>query len=104
MTDLQIRTINPVMTQIATASSPDNEPEEQRISLLKLAPGDWRMRNGHIARLEKQVNLHYADPRTGGPRSYPIWRGECVNCRTPMTWNINGCYAAAGKHRNDIIG
>lgn len=81
----------------------DDRPDGSARSALQLQAGDWLMRNGHTARLERLVQLHYSCPRTGEPKSYPIWRGSCVECETPMTWNLNGCYAAHGKHRSDIV-
>jgi hypothetical protein len=81
----------------------EDRPDGSVRSALTLERGDWRMRNGHTARLEKLVTLHYEDPRTGAPKRYPIWRGMCLECATPMTWNVNGCYAAHGSHRSDIV-
>lgn len=81
----------------------DDVPDWRVRSVLTISPGLWRMRNGHTAKIEKQIDLPYKEGSTGKPRVYSIWKGLCVECETPMTWTINGCYAAVGRHRNDIV-
>lgn len=61
------------------------------------------MRNGHIALLQKQVNIPYRDAK-GVTRVYRIWAGKCLNCNAPMSWTFTGTYAAIGTHRSDIVG
>lgn len=68
-----------------------------------IEPGRWLMDNGHTARIDRRLDIPFKDVRTGEPRTYSVWCGECEECRAPMTWNINGKYAAAGSHRNDIV-
>lgn len=68
-------------------------------SALTLFPGAWRMRNGHTARIEKLLRLPY-----GEGKFFPVWKGFCVECNEPKTWNLNGTYAAVGKHDLDIVG
>lgn len=82
----------------------DEPPDFFNRSALILAPGLWRMRSGHTAKLEKQIDIPYKEVATGKPKIYAIWKGLCVDCNDPMTWTINGCYAAVGKHQNDIVG
>lgn len=82
----------------------DEPPNYDVRSALLLSPGRWEMRNGHTAVLEKRIDLQYVEVATKKPKIYPIWKGTCVECQVPMTWTINGCYAAVGKHQNDIVG
>lgn len=82
----------------------DETPDYGVRSTLVIEPGLWRMRNGHTALIEKRIDIPYKEVATGKPKIYPIWKGVCVECNDPMTWTINGCYAAVGKHRNDIVG
>lgn len=82
----------------------DEPPDFMSRSALSLAPGLWNMRNGHTAMIEKRIDLPYTEVATGKPKIYAIWKGICVECECPMTWTINGCYAAVGKHQNDIVG
>lgn len=82
----------------------DEAPDFGTRSALVLSLGLWRMRNGHTAKLEKQIDLQYTEVATGKPKIYPIWKGICIECHDPMTWTINGCYAAVGRHQNDIVG
>lgn len=71
-------------------------------SVLQLAPGDWRMRNGHTARIDRKIDLPYQKGKK--TLYFPIWAGNCVECGEGRTWNINGTYAAVGKHPFDIVG
>lgn len=87
----------------ATLCIADDAPDFSVRSALTLSAGLWHMRNGHTALLEKQIDLPYVEAATGKNRIYAIWKGKCVECNAPMTWTINGCYAAIGKHRNDIV-
>lgn len=82
----------------------DEPPDYAVRSALTLTPGLWRTRNGHTARLEKRIDIPYREGRTGKQAVYPIWKGICVECNDPMTWTINGCFAAVGRHQNDIVG
>lgn len=77
----------------------DEAPTYGARSALEIAPGLWRMRNGHTARVEKLLQLPY-----GKGKLFPVWKGLCVECNEPKTWNINGTYAAVGKHALDILG
>lgn len=77
----------------------DEPPDFWNRSALSLAPGLWRMRNGHTAKLEKLLQLPY-----GKNQFFPVWKGICVECNEPKTWNTNGTYAAVGKHDLDILG
>lgn len=57
------------------------------------------MRNGHTAEVKSVLKLPY-----GKDKYFPVWKGICAECSEPKTWNMNGTYAAVGKHENDIIG
>lgn len=70
-------------------------------SVLTIAPGRWEMRSGHTALVTHQKILKYGDKQD---KSFPIWVGHCIDCNAPLTWNINGTFAAVGKHANDIVG
>ena len=79
----------------------DDRPDWDVRSALKIAPGDWSQRNGHTAVITHQKLLEY---ETSGQRKvFPIWVGRCVECETPCTWNINGTYAAVGRHDFDLL-
>lgn len=79
---------------------PDDQPCDWALrSVLNIAPGEWCMRNGHTAKVEKLLQLPY-----GEGKHFPVWKGICVDCNEPKTWNINGTYAAVGKHALDIVG
>lgn len=80
-----------------------DKPDCADRSALVIEPGLWRMRNGHTAKIQKQLDIPYKDGMTGKQKVWKIWKGECIECETPMTWTINGTYAALGRHRNDII-
>jgi hypothetical protein len=73
-------------------------------SVLTITPGLWLMRNGHTAEIVGRLDIPYRDGATGKAKIYAIWKGRCVECGEYMTWTIGGCYAAVGKHRNDIVG
>lgn len=78
----------------------DKQPTDwKNRSALNIAPGLWKMRNGHIAKIIGTLKLPY-----GVGKFFPVWKGVCVECNDPKTWNLNGTYAAVGKHANDIIG
>ena len=80
----------------------DETPDFWNRSALTLAPGLWRMRNGHTARVEKRLDLPY---KVGTKhKTFPVWKGVCIECNEPRTWNVNGTYAAVGKHGYDIMG
>lgn len=80
----------------------DETPDFMARSVLEIAPGKWRMRNGHIAHIAHQKNLAYT---VGGKsKMFPIWVGDCLNCKERKAWNINGTYAACGRHALDIVG
>lgn len=66
-----------------------------------ISPGFWRQRNGHTAAIARLKFLEYVirDER----KTFPVWVGRCVECETPCTWNINGTYAAAGRHDFDLM-
>lgn len=89
---------------IAALRIADEKPDFKVRSALVLAAGLWHMRNGHMALLEKRIDIPYVESATGKKKIYAIWKGVCVECEVPMTWTINGCYAAIGKHQNDILG
>jgi len=76
-------------------------PDWDLRSALQIAPGEWRQRNGHVAHITHQKILEYQSE--GKKKHFPIWIGRCVDCETPCTWNINGTYAAVGKHDFDLI-
>jgi hypothetical protein len=61
------------------------------------------MRGGSLCEITKRLELQYQGP-FNGTRSFPVWKGRCLCCGTPHTWNINGTYAAVGKHDFDIVG
>lgn len=89
----------------ATFHAPqDDAPDWESRSDLVLSPGLWRMRNGHTANIQRRADIPYRDGRTGKAKVYSIWCGICMECATPMSWTFNGCYAAIGRHRNDILG
>lgn len=78
---------------------PDDQPTDWRLrSVLQISRGDWRMRNGHLARVDRAIALD-----AGGGKTFPVWFGKCVDCNEPKTWNINGTYAAVGLHPLDIV-
>lgn len=81
---------------------PDETPDFKVRSALALSPGLWRMRNGDTAEIVKLLHLPYKDS-AGKQQQFQVWSGRCVDCQTPSTWNLNGCYAAVGKHAYDII-
>jgi hypothetical protein len=78
-------------------------PELGRVSL-PISRGLWKMRNGHTVKVMKQIKLDFSVPEHGVFKHYLIWSGECVECRIPMTWEIDGAYAPRGLNRNDIVG
>lgn len=79
----------------------DEKPDFMARSVLDIRPGRWRMRNGHTAEITARKDLSY---QSGGQnKKFPIWKGRCVECNAPMTWNINGTYAAVGKNPFDIL-
>lgn len=89
-----------------TASLPfriaDETPDFMARSVLEIAPGKWRMRNGHIAHITGRKNLRYT--AGGKEKDFPIWVGDCLTCNEHKTWNIGGAYAACGRHALDIVG
>lgn len=92
------------MSGVAKTRRKSNEvaheaPDFKNRSALQISPGLWRMRNGHTAEVLRAQNLPYGDGK-----QFPIWVGKCSDCSEPKTWNLNGTYAAVGKHANDIIG
>lgn len=80
----------------------ESPPDFRNRSALEVRPGRYLMRNGHTAKIERRIDLPYVD-RKGKSKIYPIWKGICVDCGAPMTWTINGCYAAVGRHRSDLV-
>lgn len=78
-------------------------PDFRHRSKLVISPGLWTMRNGHTAKVDRAIPLHYADA-AGRPQIFTVWIGKCVDCNEPKTFNINGTYAVIGKHANDIVG
>jgi hypothetical protein len=82
----------------------DERPDWQQRSVLRIESGAWVMRNGHIAEIKKQVGISYRDGSDGKSKVYTIWVGTCTDCNHPMTWTLNGCYAAVGRHQSDIVG
>jgi len=70
---------------------------------LVLAPGLWKMRNGHTAEVLRRQDIPYTEGNSRKPAIYTVWHGRCLECQTPMSWTINGCYAAVGRHQNDIL-
>jgi hypothetical protein len=92
------------MTAVRKLEFVDEPANWRNRSALVLSPGLWRMRNGHTANIEKRINIPYKDGVSGKMKVYAIWKGICVDCDVPMTWTINGCYAAVGRHQNDIVG
>lgn len=81
----------------------DEAPDFKNRSALTIFPGDYEMRNGNKARVMRRMDLDYKDGMTGKPAKYPIWLGHCLCCHSPMSWNVNGCYAAVGKHEMDLL-
>lgn len=77
---------------------PAEEPNFKSRSILQIAQGLWQMRNGHTARVESLLQLPYGDGK-----KFPVWKGKCVECGEHRTWNINGTYAAHGKHPYDLM-
>lgn len=75
-------------------------PDWKNRSVLTIAPGRWEMRNGHIAIVTHQKILRYGEKQE---KAFPIWVGRCTDCNAPCTWNMNGTYAAVGKHGNDLL-
>lgn len=69
-----------------------------------LGPGRWKMRNGNIAIVKEELKIPYVEAATKKNRIFLCWKGECECCRSPMTWNTNGAFAAAGRHNFDIMG
>lgn len=80
----------------------DEQPDFMVRSVLVIAPGKWRMRNGHTAVVKKLLELPYKSGTRS--RMFPVWSGRCLECNCGMTWNINGTYAAVGKSPYDILG
>lgn len=79
----------------------DDMPDYAVRSALVVECGLWQMRNGHIARVEKRIDIPY---ESGGKAClFPVWKGRCLECNDPLTWNINGTYAAIGKHPFDLV-
>jgi hypothetical protein len=72
-------------------------------SALTIKAGRWRMRNGDVALVSKLINLAYESASFKGKRDFPVWKGSLECCGTPMTWNVNGTYAAVGKHEFDLL-
>ena len=77
------------------------KPDFTSRSALAIAPGRWRMRNGHIAQITHQKWLEYES--AGKNAVFPIWFGRCIECNEHCTWNLNGTCAAVGKHAYDIL-
>lgn len=69
---------------------------------LVIAPGLWRMRNGHSARVEARLDIPFTD-KAGEDKLYPIWNGMCVECQERCTWRIDGHYAVTGDHAFDLV-
>lgn len=89
----------------ATLRLADDQPNDWKLrSALDIVPGLWRMRNGHTAKVEKRIDIPYVETATGKPKVYPIWKGICVECAEPRTWNVNGTYSPVGKHGYDLLG
>lgn len=80
----------------------DEKPEWQKFCILKITPGLYRMRNGHTAKVERKVDLPYTDQK-GKLQIFPIWKGVCVECSDPHTWNLNGSYSPVGKNGFDLL-
>lgn len=57
------------------------------------------MRNGHTARIDEMLHLPYGDNK-----KFHVWKGICLDCAEHKTWNVNGTYAAFGRHALDILG
>jgi len=66
-------------------------------SALVIAPGKWTLRNGAVAIVTKILQLPYGDP----PKMFPVAFGTAGD--VPLTWNMNGTFAAAGRHQYDIV-
>lgn len=81
----------------------DEAPDYSVRSALTLSPGLWKMRNGHTAKIIRRQDIPYIEGISKKPKIYVVWHGTCVECEAPMSWTINGCYAAVGKHQNDIV-
>lgn len=80
---------------------PDEKPDFMLRSVLAIKPGRWRMRNGHTAEIFTRKDLTY---QAGGQtKKFPIWKGRCVECNAPMTWNVGGSYSASGNNPFDIV-
>lgn len=87
----------------ARRGSVDERPDWKNRSALNIIPGLYRMRNGHTAKVEKRIDLPYTDTK-GKPQVYPIWKGACVECGDPHTWNVNGTYSPVGQNGCDLMG
>lgn len=90
------------MTRAQALRIIDEQPDFLARSVLSIKEGEWRMRNGHTAQVLGLLNLPYKDGAVS--KNFPVWKGRCVECNEPRTWNINGTYAAVGKHGYDIVG
>lgn len=78
-----------------------DEADWRNRSSLQIAPGRWKMRNGHVAEITAGRDLHFVV--SGEQKRFPIWAGRCTECSDPMTWNANGTYAAVGKNPFDLM-
>lgn len=66
---------------------------------IDIAPGTYRMRNGHTAVITTFETLTYA---TG---KFVIWRGRCVECNAGLSWLElgRGSYGAGKSHPFDLM-
>ena len=90
------------MIDPAFAPRPNEDaPDFRSRSILNVGPGKWLQRNGHTAEITHQRVAEYQSE--GKKKAFPYWVGRCVECETPCTWNLNGTYAAIGKHEFDLL-
>jgi hypothetical protein len=78
-------------------------PNWRSRSVVTLAIGRWKMRNGQFVKVKKLLQLPYIESATKKPKTHDVWLGKCECCNSVMTWNANGTYAASGRHAFDII-
>lgn len=73
-------------------------------SVMQLAPGRYRMRNGHTAIVLHPQSFPSKRISDGKAVSFVVWFGRCEECGEGCSWNANGTYAANGRHGYDIVG